>query len=62
MANLALGGFATKKEAACAYDQAILKHNKPTISLNFPQQTTNDDIEIKEEPKDDQISSNSEWL
>ena len=60
-----LGTFTTAKHAARAYDQAILKHNKPTISLNFPPQTTNDDIEIKEEPKNDQIdqiSSNSEWL
>ena len=60
--TVGLGTFTTAKHAARAYDQAILKHNKSTISLNFPQQTTNDDIEIKEEPKDDEISSNSQWL
>jgi len=31
-----LGTYTTAKDAARAYDQAILKHNKPTISLNFP--------------------------
>ena len=58
----ALGTFDTKTEAARVYDQAILKYNKPIAKLNFPPQTTNDEIEIKEEPKDDQISSNSLWL
>ena len=58
-----LGTHNTAKEAAIVYDQAIVKYNKPLTSLNFPQQpTTTNEIEIKEEPKDDQISSNSQWL
>jgi hypothetical protein len=57
-----LGTFDSKKGAARAYDQAILKYNKPITKLNFPPQTTTNKIQIKEEPKDDQISSNSEWL
>ena len=56
-----LGYFDTANEAAHAFDQAILKYNKPLTKLNFPQQPANE-IQIKEEPKDDQISSNSEWL
>jgi len=36
--NKALGYFATAKEAAAAYDAAILKHNKPHHKLNFSQQ------------------------
>jgi hypothetical protein len=57
-----LGTFDAANEAARAYDKAILKNNKPISNLNFPPQTTNDEIQIKEEPKDDQISSNSQWL
>ena len=56
-----LGTSDTKTEAACAYDQAILKYKKNVAKLNFPLQTNDDEIQIKEEPKDDQISSNSQW-
>ena len=57
-----VGGFTRAENAARAYDQAIFKYNQPLTKLNFPPQTTNDEIQIKEEPKDDQISSNSQWV
>ena len=56
-----LGTFDTANEAARVFDKAILKYNLLIVKLNFPPQTTND-IQIKEEPKDDEISSNSEWV
>jgi len=56
-----LGTFDTANEAARIFDKAILKYNLLIVKLNFPPQTTNE-IQIKEEPKDDQISSNSEWV
>ena len=56
-----LGTFDTANEAARVFDKAILKYNLLIVKLNFSPQTTND-IQIKEEPKDDQISSNSQWV
>jgi len=56
-----LGTFDTNKEAALSSDQAIsntTNHRQTELST---QQTTNE-IQIKEEPKEDQISSNSQWL
>jgi hypothetical protein len=62
------------KEVACPCAAAFVHHSlafvvsqihvqqTPHFLINFPQQTTNDDIQIKEEPKEDQISSNSQWL
>jgi len=52
----------TPKEAARAYDQTILKYNHSVTKLNFPPQTNDGEIQIKEEPKEDQIPSNSQWL
>ena len=44
-----LGNFDTAKEAAIAYDRAVLKANKSTTLLNFPDMVHNLDVEV--EPK-----------
>jgi hypothetical protein len=52
-----------KEAAACACDddQAILKQINPLPNSTFHHKTTNE-IQIKEEPKDEQIPANSQWL
>jgi hypothetical protein len=45
--------FANPEEAARTYDRAVLKYNKPIGKLNFPPQTTNNEIEIKEAKKEE---------
>jgi hypothetical protein len=59
-----LGTYDTREDAARVYDAAVLKHDKPTTWLNFPQQIKQYycGIEIKDEPSHDQISANAEWL
>jgi hypothetical protein len=42
-----LGTYDTAKEAAIAYDRAVLKANKPTSLSNFPDMVHNLDIEPK---------------
>jgi len=45
--NTSLGTYDTSKEAAVAYDRAILKANKSTTLLNFPDMVHNLDVEPK---------------
>ena len=42
-----LGNYDTAKEAAVAYDRAVLKANKSTTLLNFPDMVHNLDVEPK---------------
>jgi hypothetical protein len=42
-----LGTYDTAKEAAIAYDRAVLKTNKSTSLLNFPDMVHNLDVEPK---------------
>ena len=42
-----IGTYDTAKEAAIAYDRAILKANKSTTLLNFPDMVHNLDVEPK---------------
>ena len=42
-----LGTYDTAKEAAIAYDRAVLKANRPTTLLNFPDMVHNLDVEPK---------------
>ena len=42
-----LGNFCTAKEAAIAYDRAVLKSNQSTTLLNFPDMVHNLDVEPK---------------
>ena len=45
--RIQLYGFETAKEAAIAYDRAVLKANKSTTLLNFPGMVHNLDVEPK---------------
>ena len=45
--NTGLGNYDTPKEAAIAYDRAVLKANQSTTLLNFPDMVHNLDIEPK---------------
>ena len=42
-----IGTYDTAKEAAIAYDRAVLKANQPTNLLNFPDMVHNLDVEPK---------------
>ena len=42
-----IGFYETAKEAAIAYDRAVLKANKSTTLLNFPDMVHNLDVELK---------------
>ena len=46
-----LGTYETAQEAAVAYDRAVLKANKSTTFLNFPDMVHNLDVEIKRKYK-----------
>jgi len=50
-----IGTYDTPKEAAIAYDRAVLKANKSTTLLNFPDMVHNLDVEPK--PKKNKRSS-----
>ena len=52
-----LGSYDTAKEAAIAYDRAVLKANKSTTLLNFPDMVHNLDIEPKR--KKQKVASNN---
>ena len=59
-----LGNYDTAKEAAIAYDRAVLKANKCTSLLNFPDMVHNLDVESKksnnEQPLEDSEDSEEE--
>jgi hypothetical protein len=52
-----LGIFATAKEAALAFDQAVVQHKRPSSKLNFPNDHTssneNDERSNSDEESDD---------
>jgi hypothetical protein len=57
-----LGTYATPKEAALAFDQAIIQHKLSSSRLNFPNDYTTsseDDESSEEESEDDSSSSDS---
>jgi ADP-ribose pyrophosphatase YjhB (NUDIX family) len=57
-----LGTYDTPKEAALAFDHAIIQHKLPSSRLNFPNDytTSSEDDESSEEESDDSSSSSSD--
>ena len=56
-----LGGYATAKEAALAYDRAVIQHKFPSSKLNYPDGLPIDDEDYEElmNPKKKLASSNT---
>ena len=56
-----LGTYGTPKEAALAYDRAVIQHKLSSSRLNFPNDytTSSEDDESSEEESDDSSSSDS---
>jgi hypothetical protein len=59
--QIQLYGFDTAKEAAIAYDRAVLKSNRSTTLLNFPDMVHNLDVEPKRKKKKKIQRSKQEW-
>ena len=59
--NNYLGTYATAKEAAVAYDRAVIKHKHPSCKFNFPNDytTSSEDDESSEQESGDSSSSDS---
>jgi hypothetical protein len=55
--NTSIGRYDTAKEAAVAYDRAVLKANKSTTLLNFPDMVHNLDVEPKRKKQKVQSST-----
>ena len=56
-----LGTYDTAKEAALAYDRAVIQHKLPSSKLNFPNDyTSSEDDESSEEESGDSSSSSSD--
>jgi hypothetical protein len=57
-----LGKYDTPKEAALAYDRAVVQHKLPSFKLNFPNDytTSSEDNESSEEESDESSSSSND--
>jgi hypothetical protein len=55
-----LGSYATAKEAALAYDRAVVQHKLPSIKLNFPNDHTSSDGSSNDGSSDDGESDDGE--
>ena len=57
-----LGSYDTPKEAALAYDRAVVQHKLSSSKLNFPTDSTSSEDDASDEDSDEDSEEESEQL